>query len=67
MFQSKLRGSREEMHAAIEEMHAAIEELRNKTALLDRARREASEAISYVERLTEESHGLRGTFIGKKL
>ena len=49
--QSKLRGSREELHAA-------RDELRNKTALLDRAHREASEAVSSVERLTEEFHGL---------
>ena len=34
--------------------------MRNKTALLDGACREASEAISSVERLTEECHGLRG-------
>ena len=32
----------------------------DKTALLDKARREASEAISYVGRLTEECRGLRG-------
>ena len=51
--QSELRGSREELRAA-------RDELRNKTALLDRARREASEAISSVECLTEECHGLRG-------
>ena len=41
-----------------EELHAAREELRNKTVLLDGARREASEAISSVERLIEECHGL---------
>ena len=34
--------------------------MRNKTALLDGARHEASEAISSVKRLTEECHGLRG-------
>ena len=51
--QSELRGSREELRAARDELH-------NKTALLDRARREASEAISSVEHLTEECHGLRG-------
>ena len=34
--------------------------MRDKTALLDRARREASEAISFAERLTEEYCGLRG-------
>ena len=51
--QSKLRGSREEMRAA-------RDELSNKAALLDGARHEAFEAISSVERLTEECHGLRG-------
>ena len=41
-----------------EELRAARDELRNKIMLLDEARREASEALSYVERLTEECHGL---------
>ena len=50
---SELRGSREELRVA-------RDELRNKTVLLDKALREASEAISSVERLTEECHGLRG-------
>ena len=34
--------------------------MRNKAALLDGARRKASEAVSSMERLTEECHGLRG-------
>ena len=51
--QSELRGSRDELRAA-------RDELRNKTVLLDGARREASEAVRSVERLTEECHGLRG-------
>ena len=51
--QSELRGPREELREA-------RDELRNKIALLDGARRKASEAISSVERLTEECHGLRG-------
>ena len=51
--QSELRGSREELLAA-------RDELRNKIALLVGARREASEAVSSVELLTEECHGLRG-------
>ena len=41
-------------------MHAVKDEMRNKTALLDGAHREASEAISSVECLIEECHGLRG-------
>ena len=51
--QSELRGSRGELRAA-------RDELRDKTALLDEAHREASEAVSSVECLTEECHGLRG-------
>ena len=51
--QSELRGSREELRAT-------RDELRNKIALLDGARRKVSEAISSVERLTEECHGFRG-------
>ena len=39
-------------------MCAAREELRNKAALLDGARREASEAESSIECLTKECHGL---------
>ena len=41
-------------------MRAARDELRNKAVLLDGSRREASEAVSSIERLTEECHGLRG-------
>ena len=53
MSQNELRGTREELRAA-------RDELRNKATLLDGARREASEAASSVEHLTEECHGLRG-------
>ena len=45
-----------------EELQAAREELCTKAATLDRARREASEAESSVERLTEECNALRGDF-----
>ena len=48
-----MRGSREELRAA-------RDELSNKTVLLDGAHCEASKAISSMERLTEECHGLRG-------
>ena len=41
-------------------MCAARDKLRNKAALLDGACREASEAVSSIERLTEECHRLRG-------
>ena len=48
--QSEFRGSREELCAS-------RDELCNKTVLLDGARREV---ISFMERLTEECHRLRG-------
>ena len=48
------------MRATREELRAARDELHNKAVLLDGARREASEAASYVERLSEECYGLRG-------
>ena len=56
----ELQSSEDELRVTWEELHAARDELCNKAALLDGARREAFEAVSYVERLTEECHGLRG-------
>ena len=55
-----LESSQNELRVTREELLTAKDELRNKAALLDRARREASEAVSSIERLTEECHGLRG-------
>ena len=49
-----LRVAEGELWVAREEMQIARDELRNKSALLDRARREASKAESSIERLTEE-------------
>ena len=51
--QGELRGSKEELHVVKDELH-------EKTALLDGARCQASEAISFAERVTEECRGLRG-------
>ena len=48
------------MRVTKEELRATRDELRNKAALLDGTRREASEAASSIERLIEECHGLRG-------
>ena len=56
----ELQSSQNELRVTREELHAARDELRNKAALLDGARREASEAVSSIERLIEECHGLRG-------
>ena len=51
--------SQNELQATREELRVARDELRDKAALLDGASREASEAASSIERLTEECHGLR--------
>ena len=56
----ELQASQNELRATREELRAARDELRNKSALLDGALREASEAASSIERLTEECYGLRG-------
>ena len=60
MVREELLISQGELRGSKEETRAANDELRDKTALLDRARREASEAVSSAERLTEECRGLRG-------
>ena len=56
----ELQSSKNELWVALEELRAARDELRNKVALLDRAHREASEAVSSTEHLTDECHALRG-------
>ena len=56
----ELQSSQNELRATREELCAARDELRNKAALQDGAYREAFEAASSIERLTEECHGLRG-------
>ena len=58
----ELRVVKEELQASKEELQAAREELCTKAAVLERARREASEAESSVERLTEECNAIRGEF-----
>ena len=60
MVRDELLTSQSERRGSKEELRAARDELRNKTALLDRTRHEAFEAISSTERLTEECRGLRG-------
>ena len=54
-----LRVAEGELRVVREELQIARDELRNKAALLDRAHREASEAESSIERLTEECSALR--------
>ena len=52
--------SRGELQECKDELRATNDELRAKVALLDGARREASEAVVLAERLSEECRGLRG-------
>ena len=60
MVRDELITSQGELWESKEELRATKDDLRDKTALLDGARREASEAVSSAERLTEECRGLRG-------
>ena len=60
VIRDELQSSQNELRVTREELRAARDELRNKAALLDRARREASEAVRSIELLFEECHGLRG-------
>ena len=55
-----LRSVEDELRVVKEEFQATREELCTKATVLDRARREASEAESLVERLAEECSTLRG-------
>ena len=60
MVRDELLTSQGELRESKEELRAIKDDLRDKTSLLDGARREASEAASSAERLTEECCGLRG-------
>ena len=60
MVRDELITSRGELRESKEELRAANGELHDKVALLDVARREASEAINSAEQLNEKCCGLRG-------
>ena len=60
MVRDELITSRGEPWESKEELRVANDKLRDKVALLDEARREASEAVNSTERLNEECRGLRG-------
>ena len=60
MVRDELLTSQGELRESKEELRAAKDELRDKTALLDGVRREASEVVNSTERLTKECRGLRG-------
>ena len=55
-----LRAVRDELQVARDELHVVQDELRIKATTLSQVSQEASEAMSSVERLIEECHGLRG-------
>ena len=56
----ELRVVEDELRVARDELHMFRDELRIKATTLSRVSREASEAVSFVECLSEECHGLRG-------
>ena len=60
MVRDELLTSQGELRESKEELCAVKDDLRYKMTLLDKARREANEAASSAERLTEECCGLRG-------
>ena len=60
MVRDELLTSQGELRESKEELRAIKDDLRDQTALLDEARREATEATSSAERLTKECCGLRG-------
>ena len=60
MVRDELLTSQGELRESKEELRAIKDDLRDKMMLLDRARREANQAASSAERLTEECRGLRG-------
>ena len=60
MVRDELITSRGELRESKEELRVANGKLRDKVALLDGARREASEAVNSTESLNEEYRGLRG-------
>ena len=55
-----LQAVRDELQVARDELHVVRDKLCVKATTLSRVIQEASEAVSSVERLTEECHGLHG-------
>ena len=60
VIEDELREVRDELQVARDELHVVRDELCVKATILSRVSQEASEAVSSVERLTKECHGLRG-------
>ena len=57
--EDKLRAVGDELQVVRDELHVVRDKLHIKATTLSRVSQEASEAVSSVERLTEECHGLR--------
>ena len=57
--EDELRSIRDELQVARDELHVVRDELCIKATTLSRVIQESSKAVSSVERLTEECHGLR--------
>ena len=58
--EDELRAVRDELQVARDELHLIRDKLRIKATTLSRVSQEASEVVSFVERLTEECHRLCG-------
>ena len=58
--EDELRAVRDELQVAKDKLHVVRDELRIKAMILSRVSQKASEAVSSVDRLTKECHGLRG-------
>ena len=57
--EDKLRAVRDDLQVVRDELHVVRDKLHIKATTLSRVSQEASEAVSSVERLIEECHGLR--------
>ena len=58
--EDELREIRDELQVARDELHVVRDELCVKAMILSRVSQEAFEAVTSVEHLIEECHGLRG-------
>ena len=58
--EGELQAVRDEFHVARDELQVVWDERHIKDTTLNRVSQDASEVVSYVERLTEDCHGLHG-------
>ena len=55
-----MQAVRDELHVARDELHVVLDELCIKAMTLSQVNQDASEAMSSMDHLTKEFHGLRG-------